>query len=453
MEKLLEKVSQISQAVRRAGGRAMLVGGCVRDKLLGIPVKDYDLEIYGLRAEKLLETLKGVCDIEPVGMSFGVFKVRHFEIDLALPRRENKYGRGHRGFVVDLEPELDFPSAAARRDFTVNAIMCDAITGEIVDPWNGREDLRRGILRHVSAAFTEDPLRVLRGMQFIGRFGFTAHPETVALSAALSQDELPVERIAAEWGKLLIQGRYISKALNFLRNTGWVKYYPELNALIDCPQNPQWHPEGDVWNHTLAVADAAAAMPQKPEDKLVFMLASLCHDFGKPGCTVLANDGKITSCGHDTLTEPAERFITSIWQNKELPKRVIPLISRHMHPWQLAENNSTDKAYRKLALHVKRMDLLADLASADVMGITMSDRERDARLAKIAVFRERSLQLAIADSIPEPLICGRHLVARGMTPGREFKPLLDRCFEAQLAGEFATLAEALDYLDKVLCGK
>ena len=450
----LKKVKEISAAVARSGGRAMLVGGCVRDAILGKAVKDYDLEIYGMTPDTLPAAIKPVCECDAVGMSFGVLKVKHFDIDIALPRTENKVGKGHRGFLVEVDPALDFAAAAARRDFTINAIMQDALTGEIIDPWHGQQDLQNRILRHVSPAFSEDPLRVLRGMQFIARFDLTAHPDTIALCAELSQQELPPERVASEWEKLLLKGIHLVKALNFLRATGWVKFYPPLNALINCPQNPQWHPEGDVWNHTIAVVEAAAAMRKNiPDDDLVLMLAALCHDFGKPLCTETGSDGKITSIGHDTLTAPAEEFISGIWLRKDLNKRVIPLISRHMHPWQLAEGDSGDKAFRKLALHVGRMDLLADLAEADLKGITMSKEEQFHRIAAIDRFRERCRALAIADQIPLPLVKGRDLLDRGMTPGKEFKPLLDKCFEAQLAGEFTDLTGGLEYLDKLLCAK
>lgn len=449
------KVLEIARAIHRAGGRAMLVGGCVRDALLGIPVKDYDLEVYALPLGSLLAALAPVCEVDAVGMSFGVLKVKHFDIDIALPRLDSKTGRGHRGFVVEVDPQLDFSLAASRRDFTVNAIMKDALTGEIIDPYHGQQDLENRILRHVSPAFTEDPLRVLRGMQFISRFDLTAVPETVSLCAGLSQSELPVERVAGEWEKLLLKGKYISKALNFLRDCRWVEFYPELSALSGCPQNPLWHPEGDVWSHTLKTADAAAGLRKGTDDTddLVFMLAALCHDFGKPLCTVIEADNRITSKGHDTLTAPAEKFITSIWKRRDLPERVIPLIARHMHPWQLAEENSSDKAYRKLALYVRRLDQLADLARADVLGIGMSDAERIKRMGKIAVFQQRCEQLAIASQVPQPLILGRHLLQLGLTPGKNFKPLLDRCFDAQLAGEFASVESGLEFLEKLLCGK
>lgn len=451
--KTIDKVREIAQAIRRAGGRAMMVGGCVRDMLLNTPVKDFDLEIYGLSAAELLTAVSGICEVDAVGMSFGVLKVKHHEIDLALPRKENKTGRGHKGFIMEFSPELDFSAAASRRDFTINAIMMDAITGEIIDPWGGKADLQKKRLRHVSDAFTEDPLRVLRGMQFISRFGLSAASETIELCSTLSQDELPPERVAAEWEKMLLKGEFIADGLNFLRQTGWVKFYPELNALIGCQQNPQWHPEGDVWNHTLGVVHAAAAFRKNSDDDLILMLSALCHDFGKPACSVTESDGRITSCGHDTFTGPAEKFITSIWRRKDLPEKVIPLIACHMQPWQLSERNSSDKAFRKLALRAKRLDLLADLTQADVLGTGMSENDRQKSLQMIAIFRERCRQLAIADQIPKPLILGRHLLERGFSPGPALKPILDRCFEAQISGEFNDIVSALIYLDKILCEK
>ncbi|MBE6365618.1 MAG: HD domain-containing protein [Lentisphaerae bacterium] len=449
----VEKVKEIAHAIARAGGRTMLAGGCVRDSILNIPVKDFDLEVYRMDSRSLLDTLKNICEVDAVGMSFGVLKVKHFDIDIALPRKENKSGAGHRGFIVEVSPEMDFADAASRRDFTINAIMQDAITGEIIDPWHGQKDLQNRVLRHVSPAFTEDPLRVLRGMQFIARFDLTADNETVQLCSTLSQDELPIERLSAEWEKLLLKGINISAGLNFLRDCRWIRYYPALEALTACPQDPRWHPEGSVWNHTLKVTDAAAAMRDGSPDDLILMLAALCHDFGKPACTVIQSDGRITSCGHDTFLEPAEKFISSIWRRKDLPEKVLPLIAHHMHPWQLVENDASDKAFRKLALQTGNTGLLAKIARADVMGIDGSKENLARQLHNIELFSQRCHALAIADAAPKPLILGRHLLQYGMKPGKDFKPLLDACFEAQLSGEFADLPGALNYLDKLLCGK
>ena len=274
-------VRHIAELLTSAGGRALLVGGCVRDSLLGLNSKDFDMEVYGLSMEAIRDILGKEYKLDFVGMAFGVLKVLHYDIDIALPRVENKTNSGHKGFDVMFVPDLSYADAASRRDFTINAIMRDPLSGELIDPWNGVKDLHEGVLRHVSAHFVEDPLRVLRAMQFAARFGFQIAKETISLCSTLSQDELAQERVAAEWEKLLLKGRKPSKGLAFLRDCGWIDYYPELKALIGCKQEPEWHPEGDVWEHTLRVLDAAATMRHYAEtENLVLMLADLCHDFG-----------------------------------------------------------------------------------------------------------------------------------------------------------------------------
>ena len=229
--RLYQKVLELAGLFHSAGGRALLVGGAVRDGLLGRQVKDFDLEIHGLSAARVLEILQKNCEVDAVGMSFGVIKVKHLDLDISLPRKENKTGAGHRGFLVEVSPDLSVAEAAARRDFTVNAIMYDPLNCELLDPHGGIKDLQNKILRHVSSHFSEDPLRVLRGMQFAARMGFEFAPETVKLCSEIDQNELAVERIGTEWEKLLLQGMVISKGIGFLRQCGWEKFYPELAAL------------------------------------------------------------------------------------------------------------------------------------------------------------------------------------------------------------------------------
>ena len=216
---LYQKVLQLAGIFSAAGGRAVLVGGAVRDALLGKTVKDFDLEVHYLASGKVLELLRSVCEVDTVGMSFGVIKVKHFDLDISLPRRENKNGAGHRGFLVETDPDLNFYDASARRDFTVNAIMYDPLDGELIDPHHGVEDLRKKVLRHVSEHFSEDPLRVLRGMQFVARLEFSAAPETLKLCTGLDQHELAIERIGTEWEKLLLQGKKVSYGLEFLKQS------------------------------------------------------------------------------------------------------------------------------------------------------------------------------------------------------------------------------------------
>ena len=447
-----QAVCRIATLLRERGGRALLVGGCVRDSLLGIESKDYDLEVYGLSIDAIREALASEFALDLVGVSFGVMKVHHFDIDISLPRLESKMGVGHKGFDVRLVPELSFEEASARRDFTINAMMRDPVTDELIDCWNGRSDLERGILRHVSPHFVEDELRVLRCMQFAARFCFQVAPETIELCSRLSQEALPVERVAGEWEKLLLRGRKPSLGLRFLLACGWLRFYPELERLVGCPQNPDWHPEGDVWEHTLGVTDGAATLRSGDEfDDLVLMLAALCHDLGKPATTSRTPEGKIISHGHDVAGEEAARsFIERIWRRTDLPKMVLPLVLKHMCPASFVRQNAQARSYRKLALQVKRMDLLAKLAKADILGVGELPEPKEAKLARIDLFYEKARELELEREAPKPIVLGRHLVARGMTPGPAFKRILDACFEAQLDGVFSNEEDGLVFLDNML---
>ena len=447
-------VKRIAQLLTTKGGRPLLVGGCVRDGILGIEKKDFDMEVYGLSIDDIRDALANEFDLDFVGMAFVVLKVHHFDIDISLPRVENKTNSGHKGFDVAFVPNLSYADAASRRDFTINAIMRDPLTGEIIDPWHGQDDLRKGIIRHVSSHFTEDPLRVLRAMQFAARFDFEVATETIQLCATLSQDELPRERLATEWEKLLLKGHTPSRGLRFLRDCTWIRYYPELVALIGCKQDPIWHPEGDVWEHTLRVLDAAATLRKHDElDNLLLMLAALCHDFGKPAVSEVDYRGRIISHGHEMAgLAPTQSFIARIWSRLDL-NAVIPLVEKHMQPLMFVANNVPDKTYRRLALEVKSLELLADLAEADVLGASFPGEEREHRLQPIEVFRERARSLNVSTIAPKPIVLGRHLLERGFQPGPQLKPILSQCFEAQLNGDFKDLEGGLKFLTNLLAKK
>ena len=236
----MDAAREVARMVKAEGGRALLVGGCVRDALMGGEPKDIDVECFGIAPDRLRAILSERFALDLVGASFGVLKLSHLDVDVAIPRRETKLGLGHRAFEMEYDPTLTVRDASARRDFTVNAIYRDPLTDEIVDPWNGRADLERKTLRHVSGHFREDPLRVLRGMQFVARFGLSAAPETIEVCRAMTPEGLASERLFGEWSKLILKGVEISKGLNFLRDVGWVKYYPELERLIGCAQAPEF---------------------------------------------------------------------------------------------------------------------------------------------------------------------------------------------------------------------
>ena len=447
---MLPEVKVVAELVKRAGGRALLVGGCVRDELLGLEPKDFDIECFGISGQDLQRALEAEFELDLVGISFGVIKLKHLEIDVALPRRETKLGLGHRAFGMEYDPTLTIEEASARRDFTVNAIYRDPLTDEILDPWNGRGDLEKRILRHVSPHFVEDPLRVLRGMQFVARFDLTPAQETIEVCRGMTPEGLAPERLFGEWEKLLVQGVKISKGLNFLKDVGWVKYYPELEKLIGCKQDPEWHPEGDVWNHTLCCLDAFAKEREEGRgtrdegEDLVVGLAVLCHDFGKPACTSYDPAKKrIRSLGHDEEgVEPTLSFLRRLTNEERLLKEVPPLVRLHMRPFAMWRDKSSDGAIRRLAAKVVRIDRLIRVAAADDAGRPPFPSEPE----PLKWLAEQAERLRVADSAPKPLVQGRDLIALGMKPGVEFGRILKAAYEAQLDGKFTDLKGGIEYV-------
>lgn len=426
----------------------MFVGGCVRDAIRGIRSHEYDLEIYGIQSDKLYSLLSSRFSVNKVGMSFGVMKIGGLDIDVSLPRRESKTTPGHRGFMVDTIPDLPYHEACARRDFTINAILADPLTGEIIDPFNGITDIENRIIRHVSEHFSEDPLRVLRAMQFAARFEYDVAPETIAECSRMTPENLPAERLAGEWEKLLLNGTKPSLGLAFLRDCGWIRHYPELEALIDCPQDPRWHPEGDVWTHTMFALDWLPRVRKGVRaDDLVVAMSVICHDLGKPATTAFAEEGKVTSYGHEKSGEREVRsFIRRLWNTPNFEDAVVRLVATHMRPVALVVNDSSDKAYRKLSVEALRLDLLSDVVECD-MNATPPNKPDLEILRK---FREKAEALAVMKEPPPPLIQGRDLIARGLTPGPEFGKILSRFYERQINGDFTDKERADKYLDRFL---
>lgn len=441
----------IAQLVKNAGGRALLVGGCVRDELLGCECDDIDIECFGIEPDVLIKELSSRYELDLVGASFGVIKLLRENVDVALPRRETKLGLGHRAFETECDPSLSVRDAAARRDFTINAIYKDPLTGEFVDPWGGKDDLEKRILRHVSPHFSEDPLRVLRGMQFVARFGLEAAAETIEICRAMAIENLARERLFEEWAKLLLKGKKISKGLEFLRATGWVKYYPELKRLIGCEQDPNWHPEGDVWNHTLCCLDAFALEREKRSEEgrgdrredLIVGFAVLCHDFGKPACTRYDPVKKrIRSLGHDDAgVEPTVSFLERLTNEEKLLKEVPPLVRFHMRPFSMWRDKSSDSAIRRLAAKVVRIDRLVRVAAADDLGRPPYPSSPE----HLQWLADQARRLEVESAAPSPIVRGRDLIALGMKPSVEFGKILSALYEAQLDGKFSTLEEAISF--------
>lgn len=436
-----DAVLRVCALVRDAGGRAWLVGGGVRDAARGLPVQDADLEVFGLAPDALQATLGSAFALELVGRSFGILKLKGLPVDVGLPRREVKTGAGHRGFSVEADPHLPLEAAAARRDFTVNAVYLDPLTEEVADPHGGLDDLARGVLRHTSAAFGDDPLRVLRGMQLAARFDLEPAPATVAVCRGMEPEGLATERVFEEWRKLLVLGRTPSRGLRFLADTAWLRFYPELAALRGVPQDPRHHPEGDVWVHTLHALDAFAdERLDEPGEDLVVGLAVLCHDLGKAGRTTVEADGRIRSLGHEQLSVALTRsFLARLSDRRRLVEQVVPLVAAHGHPAQLHGAQASDAAVRRLADRAGRLDRLVRVARADAFGRPPLPRVYPAGEWLL----ERAAALGVLAAPPAPLVQGRHLVALGAVPGPDFRRVLDACYEAQLEGEIATEAEGV----------
>lgn len=455
--RLPEPLTAALHALRAAGGRPHLAGGCVRDWLLGLEPKDFDIEVFGLDFERMQRALAAFGPTDVVGRSFGVLKVRlgGVEYDFALPRRESKTGAGHRGFAVEPEPELSEADAAARRDFTLNAIAYDPIADRLIDPHGGERDLRARVLRHTSAAFVEDPLRVLRAFQFAARFEFQIAPETAALCRSIKDSfrELPLERVWGEWDKWCTKSVKPSAGLHVLKATGWLSFFPEIAMLDGLPQEPEWHPEGDVFVHTCHCLDALVQQPTWRQGdaraRRVLSLAVLAHDFGKATTTQFAErrrQMRWISPGHEAAGGPlAETFLLRIGAPHELIESVRPLVVNHLAHHQgsaMLRDTTVRRLARKLA--PASLDELITVMISDHLG--RPPLVSAEALRRIHELRDIAHRLAIEHDAPRPIVQGRHLIALGMKPGPHFGPALEAAFESQLDGAFYDEAGGIEWM-------
>jgi tRNA nucleotidyltransferase (CCA-adding enzyme) len=444
-------ITDVAQAVAAAGGRAVLVGGYVRDRLLGIDSKDYDVEIYRLTPDAVADLLAGFGEIIEVGRAFGVLRVKGIDADFSLPRRDSKRGSGHRGFDVAFDPNLDFAEASRRRDLTVNSIGLDPLSGELLDPHGGRADLERGVLRATDAAhFAEDPLRGLRAAQFAARLEMAPDEALTDLCSRLDLAELAAERIFEELRKLLIKARRPSLGFEFLRRTRLLRFSPQLDALQGVAQDPKWHPEGYVWTHTMLVVDEAAALRTGDEDDLALMYAALCHDFGKPAVSI-ADSGRVRTPKHDIVgARMAREFLEQLRAPGHLCDQVEALVKYHLAPALFVAQGATARGYRRLARTLDRagvnIALLVRVARADHWGRTTEEARKRVFPAADA-FLEQAEKASVMDQAPRDVVQGRHLQARGLEPGPHFGDILARCRDVQ---DQTGWTDADKILDKVL---
>jgi len=435
---------QLAIAVRDAGGRAVCVGGFVRDRLLGKTSKDLDVEVFGIPQDALFALLTSLGRTEPVGQAFPVYKFG--EIDVALPRRESKTGRGHKGFTVEGDHTMSFGEAARRRDFTINAIGWDPLTDEYADPFNGRTDLTSRVLKVVDpATFADDSLRVLRAVQFAARFDLAIDPDTARICSAIALDDLPAERIWGEFEKLLLIAERPSIGFTLARALGVIRQVlPEMEPLYDCPQDPEWHPEGNVWVHTLMVIDQARALNadlDRPRLAAI-MLGAVCHDLGKPSTTAVI-DGRIKSPNHEAMgVEPASRILDRLNINSidgfDVRTQVLGLVTEHLRPMAFYKTRDTitDGAFRRLAQKVD-LELLVRFARADCTG-----RGGQFDCSGIEWFFDHAKSLGVEHKPPTPLLLGRHLLELGVTPGPRMGEILKAVYELQLDSVVTTLEDA-----------
>ena len=452
----------ISKTLQKHNAKAIIVGGSVRDHFLKLPSKDYDIEVYGLdNLEQLEKILSEFGSVNLVGKSFGVLKFAHEkeEYDFSFPRLESKVGKGHRGFDVETDGSMAFEQAALRRDFTINAMGYDIEEKAFLDPFNAQEDIDAHLLRHIDDhSFVEDPLRIYRAVQFCARFGYVLAPETKKLCLNMVKEglleELPKERIYTEFVKLLLKSPKPSVGFELMRELGILRYFPELEAIIDVPQDQKWHPEGDVWVHTMMCVDAMhrelgirnEELGIDDKQKQKFMFAILCHDFGKVNTTI-ADDGRIRAIGHEVESlELTKSFMYRLTSEHDFIESILPLVEHHLKPSQFYKNGAKNNAIRRLATKVNIEELVI-IAKADFLGRTTQESlQGDYEAGEWLL--EKAKALKVQNKPLDNLLQGRDLINLGLEPSPEFTMILEKVYDLQMEGDVSTKEEALEYVKK-----
>lgn len=451
-------VQTISKTLAKQNAKAIVVGGLVRDYFLKLPIKDYDIEVFGLESiEQLEEILSSFGSVNIVGKSFGVVKFYYDgeEYDFSLPRRDEKVGEGHRGFEVTIDTQMDFTQASRRRDFTINAMGYDIETQNFIDPHKASDDMRDKILRHIDdTSFVEDPLRVYRAIQFCARFGYTLADETFDLCKQMVEDgllsELPKERLYTEWKKLLLKSPKPSIGFEIMRELGVLRYFPELEAIISVPQSLKWHPEGDVWVHTLMCVDEMVLLLGDDErQNLRYMFAILCHDLGKATATTIESDGRIRAIEHEYQgIAPTKSLLYRLTDEHDFIDSILPLVEHHLKPSQFYQGKARDKAIRKLATKVSIEELIV-VAKADFLGRTTEEALEGIYYAG-EWLEKKSKNLKVEKKPLDNLLQGRDLIALGLTPSPKFSEILNRVYELQLDGVLEDRDGALVWVSKFI---
>jgi len=457
-------LSAIVRSLGEAGYRTLVVGGAVRDALLGGEPKDFDIEVHGIGYDQLAGLLSGDGRVDLVGKSFGVVKLNAdgHEYDFSIPRRDSKFGLHHRDFHATFDEEITPQEAASRRDFTINAMAYDPVADQLLDYFGGADDLRDRVLRATSAAFAEDPLRVLRGMQFACRFDLTLDPETAVMCKSIVDQygTIAKERVADEFMKWAGKSSRPGRISYYLAASGWGVHFPEIGRLAGVPQDPHWHPEGDVGIHTMFVLDAAARIAEREslagDDRAVLLFAALCHDFAKATTTALRErDGKLrwTSWGHEADGGPMARgFLERIGIKNSIVERVVPMVENHLASSSIGRE-VTPRAVRRLAMR------LAPASIADLVRLIEADYSGRPPLPVglpdgAMRIREMAEAQAVHHGPQPPLILGRHVLPYfDDRPGEHIGEVTTAAYEAQADGAFSNLEEALQWLEGYMAGR
>ena len=450
-------IEKLASRVAELGGRAYMVGGAVRDEIMKRPIKDVDIEVHGISGAVLETVLKELGKPLRFGSAFGVYSLAGHQIDIALPRSERKAGNGHRDFEIEIDPFIGIKEAARRRDFTMNALLKDILSGEIADPYGGTEDIKNRIIHHIDdRKFGEDPLRALRAAQFRSRFGFQVAPSTISICRALDLRNLSAERVEMEMKKALLESRRPSEFFECLREMGQLGYwFKELEQLIGLEQNPVFHPEGDVWTHTMMVLDRAAQFRPYASDPYAFMLLALTHDFGKITTTEFVN-GAIHAYGHEIQgAEIAERFLDRVCHGSDIKKYIVNMIPNHMRPNKIAESRSAVKKTNHLFDSVLAPSDLIYFAICDKpkLPYVLQSQDKDSIKVEMDKGIEKELYTTTENEreqeridflfdrlevyremMAKPYVTGKDLIINGVTPGEDFGTILEYAHKLRLAG-------------------
>lgn len=408
------RLLKIAGDIREAGGRAFLVGGWVRDALLGRSCRDYDVEVYDMAQDALVPILSKYGRTNLVGKAFGVIHLamKGLSLDFSFPRTESKVGYGHRGFVVHTDEKLSFKEAALRRDFTINAMGMELPELTLCDPYGGIDDLKAHTLRHVGPAFAEDSLRILRGVQFASRFGCTLAPETVELCRTLSLDDLSIERLFEEFKKWLLKPGKPSLGLRAFLDIKLDGYFPEIR-----PFEGSWEVLGDILDKMAELRDSNGLSDTQAMD---FAFAALL-------------------CGN---ADSALDFLVRITNENHLLKNV-PLLLPTLR--NLDEGIVDDiPALRRLAVKLNGLKLLCLLVKC-----IPASYYRSPDFA--AALWDSAAKYDLLDAAPQPFLTGKKLMDLGVKPGKHMGEIIKQSFELQLDGKITSAEEAAEWARQASC--